>query len=261
MSVEDRNLCLAVLAKLLGHRPKSYLLDREEPYESGWYRYSAPQGTIRLRWSWDSDDLDERMHRVNLPEAFIDNARIGFNAPPETKLMGAELRAFRESADFTQAEAAEELGVSIVTISCWENDHKHPTLRHLRAIAAFYDVAYPDVLELAGYLGPLESFPRTLPALTDQEVSEAVGPAIQSPPDPSSLGALLRIARRAAHRTPEDAAALTGVSEAMVRRWESNEKVPRVKHVRALADLYDADLEELLRAHPKTSVRHDTIQG
>jgi transcriptional regulator with XRE-family HTH domain len=56
------------------------------------------------------------------------------------------LQQLREFAVLTQAELAEEVGVSVTTISHWENGSKRPRASNIRKLAKVFHVSPQEVL-------------------------------------------------------------------------------------------------------------------
>lgn len=62
-----------------------------------------------------------------------------FSALSTTEDFGESLRRIREARNISQSAFAKEIGVSIATISMWENGRRHPTVQHLMAICDIFD--------------------------------------------------------------------------------------------------------------------------
>jgi len=56
---------------------------------------------------------------------------------PKSENYGAAIRYFRAYAGMTQEELAEALGVTVVTISYWENYHQRPQKSKFRRLNDF----------------------------------------------------------------------------------------------------------------------------
>lgn len=62
--------------------------------------------------------------------------------------MPITLKAARINKGLNQTKAAELIGVSKTTLSAWENYRYYPSVIHLPAIEAAYDVKYDDIIFL-----------------------------------------------------------------------------------------------------------------
>jgi transcriptional regulator with XRE-family HTH domain len=56
------------------------------------------------------------------------------------------IRELRRAANLTQAELAERIGVSKMSISHWETGRNEPSARQLRALATSFKVAMESIL-------------------------------------------------------------------------------------------------------------------
>ena len=64
----------------------------------------------------------------------------------DTKSTGARLRTYRKRHNLSQEDLAGILGVSVVTISLWENGHTLPSLDRFLSFARLYHVALDDLI-------------------------------------------------------------------------------------------------------------------
>lgn len=60
--------------------------------------------------------------------------------------MRMTLKAARINKGLNQTKAAQLIGVSKTTLSAWENYKYYPSVTHLPAIEAAYDVKYDDII-------------------------------------------------------------------------------------------------------------------
>ncbi len=60
--------------------------------------------------------------------------------------LGPRLRGFRQRAELTLAELAEQSGISVSTLSRLESGHRRPGLEHLLALAHVYAVPIEELL-------------------------------------------------------------------------------------------------------------------
>lgn len=60
--------------------------------------------------------------------------------------IGAFLKELRKEKNLTQAQLAEQLGVSNRTVSRWETGNNMPDISLLTEIAEFYDVSIPELI-------------------------------------------------------------------------------------------------------------------
>jgi transcriptional regulator with XRE-family HTH domain len=56
------------------------------------------------------------------------------------------LRQLREESGLTQFQVAQQLGVTITTVSSWERDASEPGGRHLQKLARLYGVSPFDIM-------------------------------------------------------------------------------------------------------------------
>jgi transcriptional regulator with XRE-family HTH domain len=75
------------------------------------------------------------------------------------------MRQARETAELTQAQAANHLGISHVTVSRWDRGKLRPNRELLRKAAGLYRVAYEPLASAYGYRTARE----TLPASHDHD--------------------------------------------------------------------------------------------
>ena len=61
--------------------------------------------------------------------------------------LDAKLLTLRLEHRFTQSEIAEKIGVSQNSYSKWESGKCTPSVKNLQKIAAFYQIAVPDLLD------------------------------------------------------------------------------------------------------------------
>lgn len=54
--------------------------------------------------------------------------------------IGLILKGLRKEHNFTQAQLAKRMGVSITTVGGWENEFKFPSVEHLVALSKLYHV-------------------------------------------------------------------------------------------------------------------------
>ncbi len=57
------------------------------------------------------------------------------------------LAELRERANFTQAQLAVTMGVSVSTVSDWENGKKEPRLKHFRLLMEFLGCTFEELCE------------------------------------------------------------------------------------------------------------------
>lgn len=62
--------------------------------------------------------------------------------------MPMTLKAARVNCGMNQQEAAKKIGVSRTTLQSWESFKSFPTVLHLHAIEAAYNVRYDDIIFL-----------------------------------------------------------------------------------------------------------------
>ena len=55
------------------------------------------------------------------------------------------LKAARANSGMTLKKAADNLGVTVDTLSSWENGKTYPTIPHLKNIERLYQVSYNDL--------------------------------------------------------------------------------------------------------------------
>lgn len=67
--------------------------------------------------------------------------------------MGFTLRALRVNSGLTQKQAADNLGVTVETLSRWENAKSFPTVPQINKIEALYNVSYGDIIFLPVDIG------------------------------------------------------------------------------------------------------------
>lgn len=60
--------------------------------------------------------------------------------------IGTFLKLLRKEKNLTQEQLAEQLGVSTITVSRWENGNNMPDISLLSEIAEFYDVSIPELI-------------------------------------------------------------------------------------------------------------------
>lgn len=75
------------------------------------------------------------------------------NLPPETRTLGADLRALRKSRGLTLAGMAESLGKSVGWMSQIERDISEPSITDLRALAKLLDVSVSSLFRVAAAAG------------------------------------------------------------------------------------------------------------
>lgn len=78
------------------------------------------------------------VHQVEAMELLIDHA-----------LLPEKLTALREKFDWSVERLADVIGVSHVTVYCWESGERTPHMRSLRAIAAAFDIEAQELLGLS----------------------------------------------------------------------------------------------------------------
>lgn len=59
---------------------------------------------------------------------------------------GKRLAKLRRSANMTQMEVAEKLGISFQAVSCWEHGKTMPDISNLLKIAQIYNVSVDEIL-------------------------------------------------------------------------------------------------------------------
>lgn len=62
--------------------------------------------------------------------------------------MAITLKAARVNSGLTQAEAAQNLGITRITLSAWENGKGFPDVPAIKRIEALYGVEYADLIFL-----------------------------------------------------------------------------------------------------------------
>lgn len=67
------------------------------------------------------------------------------------KGLGEKLKELRLERGMTQKYVAEQIDVSLGTISFWENDVNEPKATHIVALAALYDISIDDLLKIDDY--------------------------------------------------------------------------------------------------------------
>ena len=63
----------------------------------------------------------------------------------DTNIRKLTLKAIRVNAGLTQREAASQLGVSVTTLSAWENGTVYPKVPDITKIENLYGVTYADI--------------------------------------------------------------------------------------------------------------------
>ena len=62
--------------------------------------------------------------------------------------MAITLKAARVNRGLTQAEAAQGLGITPITLSAWENGRGYPDVPAIKRIEKLYGIAYADIIFL-----------------------------------------------------------------------------------------------------------------
>ncbi|MGO8698347.1 MAG: helix-turn-helix domain-containing protein [Limisphaerales bacterium] len=127
--------------------------------------------------------------------------------------IGQHLRKRRFDLGIRQAEAAQRLGVSQLTLSLWERDKVYPTW------------AYQP--RLADYLG---FDPFTNPTLGRPKGNETSGVAFLAPTGPLTLGQQIRKRRLELRKNRKESAEELGVSEKTLWGWETGRCEPDSLH-------------------------------
>ena len=63
------------------------------------------------------------------------------------KILGSRLRTYRQLAQWTQAQVADQLGVTRSAVAQWENGLVWPTVPMLEKISTLFHVPIPTLLE------------------------------------------------------------------------------------------------------------------
>ena len=152
----------------------------------------------------------------------------------QPKTIGQHLRKQRFSLGIRQAEAAQRLGVSKLTLSLWETDKVYPAWEHQ--------------LQIAEYLG---YDPFTNPELGRPKGNETKSVAFLAPTDPSTLGQQIRKRRMESKKNRKECAKELGVSVKTLWGWETSRCQPCASHFeRVLAFLGFDRHQESLTANP-----------
>jgi len=75
------------------------------------------------------------------------------NPPPETRTLGADLRALRKARGLTLAGMADSMGKSVGWMSQIERDISEPSISDLRALAKLLDVSVSSLFRVAAAAG------------------------------------------------------------------------------------------------------------
>lgn len=144
--------------------------------------------------------------------------------------LGCALRALRQNRNLSQVELARRIGRRQSLISRWESGDRDPTPFDLMALAAELSA---DATRLLVNSGPAVSNRR--------RASRAVAAAMRS-----ALGVRLRAARLVTGLDPTDVSDLCGIRPHALRRLEEGRGGGSAAQYRALFDLYEVSVEELV---------------
>jgi predicted ATPase/DNA-binding CsgD family transcriptional regulator len=102
---------------------------------------------------------------------------------PAGSLYEIGVRETRESLGLTQTALARALGISVLTVSRWENGRTRPAERYLRAISALTDAAQPSLAgagsprtSATGFVGRTRELGAVLQAVKDHGLVTLTGP-------------------------------------------------------------------------------------
>ncbi len=132
-----------------------------------------------------------------------------------TNSFGDRLRALRKKSGLNQEELAERVGVHLNTISRWENGDDAPKMAFTRKLAQALDVPEEDLFLMS-----------------------------------NSFGQRLRALRKKSGLNQEELAEKVGLSVMTIRRWEWNERTPRIEEIKSIAQALDIPEEDLLNDAP-----------
>lgn len=65
------------------------------------------------------------------------------------KTFGEKLKELRQDKGLTQKQAAEELSVTVSTLSHWECNYQEPSFKDLLALCKFYEVSADYLIGLS----------------------------------------------------------------------------------------------------------------
>ena len=136
--------------------------------------------------------------------------------------LGNRLRAARQEAGLTQAQAAQHVGVTAQTIRNWENARNEPTPAAIQKLADRYNVSedalLSDVNDPLIHVSPTKRFPYDRVTVDGNKLSRA---------------------RTNANLTQVEVSFMTGIHPRAIGRYEKNIANPPVTTLQILASLYD----------------------
>jgi transcriptional regulator with XRE-family HTH domain len=139
---------------------------------------------------------------------------------------GSEVREAREKLGLTQAGLAAALGVSVLTVSRWENGHTRPAVRYLHAIGEIPNAPLPPPgapahrrLSPNGFVGRGREIAAILKALAEGRLVTLTGPG--------GVGKTRLATEAAAQSSPGGMAGVAWVDLAAVSAGEARSTVER----------------------------------
>ncbi len=155
-------------------------------------------------------------------DKYLPSHNRGILVPKTPTTIGGHLRRRRLQLKLHQAQAAQKLNVSTVTISRWECDKVHPTWPHQSAVIAYlgYD-------------------PFTNPALGRPKGNETPVVAFLSSGAANALGQRIMTFRLAMRKNRQQFAKELGVDVKTLRDWETGRHKPSRKLAKQLKSSLD----------------------
>ena len=143
-----------------------------------------------------------------------------------------KLQQLRKSAELTQDEFAERIGVSRQAISKWESGASYPDLKNLQTICDYFNCS-PDSL------------------LNDERSinEEPIDPSYTF--DPTGIGSRIRTIRGTCGIGQEHFAELLEVSRQSVSKWENGAALPKIELLLSIMRVLETNLYELLPPVPE----------
>jgi len=119
--------------------------------------------------------------------------------PKDPQTVGEHIKKRRMDLGLRQCDISEQLGISLATMTVWENNHGEPQVNF-----------YPKIIKFLGYM------PLTI--------------------DTSTLGGKIKLYRYQHGLSHKNMARLLGVDASTIRSWEHNEHAPLSKFHQVLSN-------------------------